>query len=122
MGVELGNLAGSKDFTDDSKLSADETVATSGKATIELIKKVLKKRLSIIYQRIIQIFEYFDKNKNKLNETERIAGIPTDKNYLSINEKIKKLKEEIDKSDPNSDDAFKDFINCIIQIIIYYKF
>lgn len=120
MGVELGNLAGSKDFTDDSKLSADETVATSGKATIELIKKVLKKRLSIIYQRIIQIFEYFDKNKNKLNETERIAGIPTDKNYLSNNEKIKKSKEEIDKSDQNSE--FKDFIKYIIEIILYYRF
>lgn len=120
MGVELSNLAGSKDLTDDSKLSADETVATSGKATIELIKKVLKKRLSIIYQRIIQIFEYFEKNKNKLNETERIAGIPTDKNYLSNKENIKKSKEEIDKLDQNSE--FKDFIKYIIEIILYYRF
>lgn len=122
MGVELGNLAGSKDFTDDSKLSADETVATSGKAKIELIKKVLKKRLSIIYQRIKQIFEYFEKNKNKLNETERIAGIPTDKNYLSNKENIKKSKEEIDKLDQNSDGAFKNFIKYIIEIILYYRF
>lgn len=121
MGVELGNLAGSKDFTDDSKLSADETVATSGKATIELIKKVLKKRLSIIYQRIIQIFEYFEKNSlNSLNGTEIIAGIPTDKNYLSNKENIKKSKEEIDKLDQNSE--FKDFIKYIIEIILYYRF
>ena len=122
MGVELGNLAGSKDLTDGSKLSADETVATSGKATVELIKKVLKKRLSIIYQRIIQIFEYFEKNKNLLNEEERIAGIPTDQNYLSTNEEIKKSKEEIDILDSNSDEAFKKIIRYIIEIILYYRF
>ena len=122
MGVELGNLAGSKDLTDGSKLSADETVATSGKATVELIKKVLKKRLSIIYQRIIQIFEFFEKNKNLLNEEERIAGIPTDKNYLSTKEEIKKSKEDIDKLDQNSDEAFKKIIKYIIEIILYYRY
>ena len=119
MGIELGNLAGSKDFTDDSKLSADETVATSGKTTVELIKKVLKKRLSIIYQRIIQIFEYFENNKNLLNETERIPGISTDKNYLSTREKIKKSKEAVDKLDQTSD--FEGFIRYIIDIILYYR-
>ena len=96
-------------------LSNEEIIVLSGNVGPTKLKEFIKKKLIIIYDKLLEVYNDFQKNKDS---STKIEQLPTNENFQSIIDQINQTKNRVNQL--NDDDDDKSYINYILYIIYYY--